>query len=458
MAELLLEQAVDMIKSCDGRLPELNTATITLMNTLATLISREQRRRSSAVFPPKTVISARACIVCGRDDRSGERRKKGFKCRECIGIPSNNRYLPKVEQHDQLLRHRTNTGETVINSMRIVGRLGRGSHGRVMLAEHVTSHQQYAVKELLKGPGFHHTVYEEVRVMKSLNHPNIIRVYSVFDDPSSAKLYLIMEYLEGGQVLHLDATGEGEAIEVEKLKKYVVGIAQGLQYLHNKGIVHRDIKPQNILLDKHDNVKLTDFGVSHFNSTEGVSFSTATAGSPAFLPPEEYLGHPVNGQLQDIWAFGVTLFAMAFSTLPFRGASFDEVQQSVLHAELAFPPSADPALLDLLRRMLQREPSERATISTVLNHPFISDVRIVKGYSVETRTAKIVVAESEDVANEECDLVLVCPPQAETGGIERLRTFLREGGPTFQVVGGGAYSATLLSVKRDPRRLQLRDS
>lgn len=478
MVEQLLEEALTQMR-IKGR--GFGTGIVGLVNDLADLAQINPRGlvvtspqqipvgeiREEQPKSEKKVISARACVVCGRDDRAGEQRKSGFKCTECIGLPSQNKFKPQVEEHEHMVRTTNEFGEKVINDFAFLKSLGKGSYGKVKLAVHNKSGQQYAVKILNKAnllrvhAGSNTTamdkVHQEIRIMKTLNHPNVIKIYSVVDDPDEYKLYLVMEFLEGGQIFHVDSSGVGkEPVEKERLKKYIVGIANGLAYLHGKGIVHRDIKPENILLDRHDNVKLADFGVSA-TCEHGTDVMTNTEGSPAFLPPEEFLSVPVQGRAQDVWAFGVTVYTMAFAKLPFRARSRQELEDLVVNHEPEFPHDADPLIVDLIKRMLKKDQTQRIPVSGVVDHPAVADVRTVKGFPVETITASIaVVDEPTDVAavDNKIQGVLVRRKGLDnkSRGSEVLESFLNEEGPEFQLVRGGTYSVTLYSIKSDPRR------
>eukprot|EP00759_Apiculatamorpha_spiralis_P051074 PhF_6_TR5109/c0_g1_i1/m.7210/K07359/CAMKK2; calcium/calmodulin-dependent protein kinase kinase 2 len=309
-------------------------------------------------------------------------------------------------------------------------------------------------------------VRTEIAILKALNHPNIIKMYALIDDPSETKLYLIMEYLEGGQLYHVNPDGTaGSPMEKERLKKHVVGIARGLQYLHQKNIVHRDIKPENILLDLHDNVKLTDFGVST-SCSEDDDVMDRTEGSPAYFPPEEFSHERVRGKAHDIWSFGVTVYAMAFGVLPFRGSSLAELGNAVMNTEPTYPIDADPHLVSLLKGMLQKDQLKRIRADHVLDHPFVADVRTVKGYPVETIKLNLQVVDGIQPAflpQMPPDTQAIVIPithdndqQHELRGVHELVSFFKTEGPEFQIVRGGVYSTTLYSIKSDPRRKQLR--
>ena len=406
------------------------------------------------------VISARACVVCGRTDRPGEQRKKGFKCFDCVGIPSQNRFEVQIEEMNFLERTTTESGEKMINGLIFESALGKGSYGKVVLARHHKSDQKYAVKILNKANmARRHAmdkVYAEIGLMKKLNHPNIIKIYTVIDDPDADTMYLVMEYLEGGQICHLDPGGEATSgkLTLSRLKRYCFGIAQGIEYLHRMGIIHRDIKPENILLDKHDNVKLADFGVSS-NCEPGADIMSNTEGSPAFFPPEEFRSIPVQGRAQDMWAFGVTVYSMAFGVLPFRATTMDELAELVVNTEPKYPSDADPRLLDMLKQMLRKNQEQRPQVQDILNHPFLADVHCVKGVPVDAyRTTVDFVPTVADAQKSRmgCCVVSSEHPSHMAKGTKALVDFCVEEGPELQLLKGGDYSVTLHSVKNDPRK------
>eukprot|EP00760_Papus_ankaliazontas_P007832 PhM_4_TR13552/c0_g1_i1/m.104365/K07359/CAMKK2; calcium/calmodulin-dependent protein kinase kinase 2 len=431
-----------------------------------------------AARPGPKVISARACVVCGRDDRPGEQRKSGFKCTDCIGLPSKpGQYAVQVEEMFHSDKSVNEYGEKMINEFAFLHPLGQGAYGKVKLAVHTKSNQKYAAKILNKRTlmkvhkaGTQQTAMDAVRteisIMKALNHPNIIKIYAVIDDPDAAKLYLIMEFLQGGQVYHVDMDGSpSEPVEKERLKKHIVGIARGLQYLHQKNIVHRDIKPENILLDLHDNVKLTDFGVSS-SCTEEDDTMERTEGSPAYFPPEEFEAKPVKGKAHDIWSFGVTVYAMAFGHLPFNASSRQELADKVVNTEPEYPEGADTLLVDLIKHMLTKDQDKRIRVDQVLDHPFVVDVRTVKGFPVETIKLNLYVVEGIEPAFlprvPEHTHAVVLPMNThklstnDRRGVDAMTTFFTTEGPEFQIIRSGKYSATFYSIKSDPRRRQQR--
>ena len=355
------------------------------------------RSASTGANRAKKVISARACSVCGRDDRPGDQRKSGFKCFECVGLPSNPQFKKEIEEAQGLLKGRDSDGSFALNEYRIIRTIGQGSYGKVRLCVHNKSNQNYAIKFLSKdklskkimsgNPNADNKegikkIRDEITIMKQLQHPNIIQIYGTME--SESEIMIIMEHLEG-QIY--PSTYPQKPIPLRKLKRYIVGITNGLQFLHEKHIVHRDIKPDNILLDKKDNVKLADFGVSAF-AAEGVEglMVEGFAGSPFFMPPEQFGSGcaAVEGPSGDVWSFGITLYAMAMGELPsFKGTNVQDLGVSIQNTDILFNHESD-LLNDLMRKMLQKDPQERATVDQILCHELLRDVRIVKGHPVET--------------------------------------------------------------------------
>lgn len=149
--------------------------------------------------------------------------------------------------------------------------MGKGSYGKVKLAlDTLEENRQCALKILNKvklsrvllgkGKTAMESVRTEIAIMKRLEHPNVVRLYEVIDDPKADKLYIIMEYLKNGS---LQSKCASKAFTILQIWKYFRDIVSGLHYLHEGvGVVHRDIKPENLLLDENDRVKISDFGVS----------------------------------------------------------------------------------------------------------------------------------------------------------------------------------------------------
>ncbi|KAJ9467031.1 hypothetical protein DIPPA_70155 [Diplonema papillatum] len=404
----------------------------------------------------RKVISARACSVCGRDDRQGEQRSSGFKCKECVGIPSNPIYLKAIEEASKLEKTRDDEGTFFVNDYGIITTIGQGAYGKVRLCVHHKSGQNYCIKFLSKAMISKKTasgnpqakmegikkIRDEIEIMKRLQHANIIQIYGTME--SDTEIMIVMEYLEGG---HLPSNFPSTPVPLRRLKRYIVGIARGLSFLHEKGIIHRDIKPDNILLDKQDNVKLADFGVSAFAEGEDALLVKGFAGSPFYMPPETFTEDAVvEGPATDVWSFGVTTYSLATGYLPpFEGTNLQDLGKSVRETEIPFHHDSE-LLNSLLRHMLQKNASERATLDQILHHELLRDVRIVKGHPVET-------VELGLCWDEKTQTISLAPDQAgDTEGKDIMAKFMADSKDHFQITQGNAYEVTLYDLARDPRR------
>lgn len=209
----------------------------------------------------------------------------------------------------------------------------------------------------------------EVAIMKEANCIYIVRLHEAILDPKHRYMYLVMEYVDGGRILKpsTDEAYQYERLHQLKAVRYAKQLITGLTFLHVKGIVHRDIKPENVLLDMtNDHVKLTDFGVSE-TVKEGTkihptSGGYSVAGTPMFLAPEAFGTEPFDVMPLDVWAFGVTVYALATGNLPFKGGSIEEVGHSVRTTTPVFPDSMHPALKTMCKRCLVKDPQKRITM------------------------------------------------------------------------------------------------
>ncbi|KAI8100107.1 kinase-like domain-containing protein, partial [Halteromyces radiatus] len=196
--------------------------------------------------------------------------------------------------------------------------LGKGSSGRVKLGVHKVTGQKVAVKIISKShlnsnASIEKSVKREIAVMKLIKHPNIINLIDVIDLSDATNLYLILEYIEGGELFeHLISCGK---LTEKEARKYFQQIIFGLDYCHRHLICHRDLKPENLLLDKEKNIKICDFGMASLQPTG--SLLQTSCGSPHYASPEIVNAIPYDGSASDIWSCGVILYALLNGHLPF---------------------------------------------------------------------------------------------------------------------------------------------
>ncbi|KAF0726515.1 hypothetical protein AaE_009598, partial [Aphanomyces astaci] len=168
-----------------------------------------------------------------------------------------------------------------------------------------------------------HKVVKEVAIMKKLRHPNLTKLHEVIDDAEHDKMYLVLELVTGGQVMDWDQQamlykylGEDKPAPVSVVQTCVLDIALALEYLHANQICHRDIKPENVLRS-NDHYKLSDFGVAHMFDDDDANELKNTEGTYHYLAPECTVGKAYDPFKVDVWALGVTAYAMLFRRLPF---------------------------------------------------------------------------------------------------------------------------------------------
>ncbi|KAF9438936.1 hypothetical protein BGZ76_002935 [Entomortierella beljakovae] len=180
---------------------------------------------------------------------------------------------PVRETHTMKKEYDPTTGNKMINKYMVVKEIGRGVHGKVKLCQDVTSGEFCAIKIVDKTTrrrlgrsqlSNEQKIRREIAIMKKCIHPNVVRLIEVIDDPNARKIYLVLEYMEGGEVRWKDGE-EKPVLPLKDARSIFREIVLGLEYLHTQGIIHRDIKPANLLLTAEKSVKISDFGVSHFS-------------------------------------------------------------------------------------------------------------------------------------------------------------------------------------------------
>ena len=223
------------------------------------------------------------------------------------------------------------------------------------------------------------SVLGEIAVMKQLNHPNIVKLYEVIDDPDEDLLFMVVELVRGG-----DLSGPIEDkrhVPEAELRVWMRDLMLGLEHLHHCGVCHRDIKPENVLWDPDAQcAKLSDFGISGFfrSSMLGGDFFNATSGSLPFFAPEmcrTLKGAGYSGRAADLWACGCSLFMWMYHRLPYEADNPPALLAMIAEEPVAFPPNErghSAELLALLHGLLTRAPKERVRIKDVRKDPFLT--------------------------------------------------------------------------------------
>ena len=227
----------------------------------------------------------------------------------------------------------------------------------------------------------------EIAILKKMNHPNVVRLYEIIDDEKFDKLYMIMEYVDGGSLLTKIKSGN---ITLRNCWSYFRGLIAGLEYCHEKaGVVHRDIKPENILIDAHGNVKIADFGVSFMMDIKMNDELNTVVGSQYFLAPEVCSKRKFKGKPNDIWAVGVTLYYMITNKLPFNGNDIGELHKSILESQEKYPDTVSMLQKDLISKLLIKDPDKRMTVMEIKKHPWVTNNGVLKMQEVNGETITV---------------------------------------------------------------------
>lgn len=265
-------------------------------------------------------------------------------------------------------------GKKKINQYTFLGLIGRGAFGKVFKV--VDDKMKYAAAKsynkrilLTRWVGKKRTamnsVKDEIEIMMKLEHPNTIKLIEVIDDENSHKMYLIMELAGKGSIYDFCPIPE------EKCKKYFREMMLGVEYLHNvKSVVHRDIKPQNLLITDEDQLKICDFGGAQFVN-EMKDELTNSSGTFMFMPPEAHRQGNFRGKPADIWACGITLYFMLTKSSPFVNKTYSALIDEINQSKVFLPNNFSDSLQDLMQKMTEKDPFTRISADEILNHPWL---------------------------------------------------------------------------------------
>ena len=250
---------------------------------------------------------------------------------------------------------------TTISHYRILEKLGEGGMGVVYLAQDTRLERLVALKflppELSDASEARQRFITEARAASALNHPNVATVYDIGE--AEFRSFIAMEFVEGETLKSRLKAGR---LSIEQVKAIGLQIAEGLQAAHSKGVVHRDIKPDNLLLTRQGHIKIMDFGVAKLGNGLGMTRTGTTVGTLAYMSPEQLVAEDVDNR-SDLWSFGVVLYEMLTGELPFRRGSEAAIIYEILnrdHTPLEVHRSdVPPTLRAVISQLLQKDPAMR---------------------------------------------------------------------------------------------------
>ena len=266
-----------------------------------------------------------------------------------------------------------------IGRYRVLGELGRGAMGVVYRAEDPMLNRTVAIKTILLSSDpvvraeYEARFRQEAKAAGGLNHPNLITIYDVGREGDMA--YMAMELLEGVELRDMMKSGQ---LELPFVLEILAQVADGLAFAHERGVVHRDVKPGNVMIVGGRRAKVMDFGVARMRVSDIETQVGAVLGSPKYMSPEQVAGSPIDGR-SDVFSLGVILYELAAGAPPFAAPDIAQYMLQIAGATAAPPSDLNPALppmLDLIvARALEKDPDRRYSSAA----DFAADLRACLG-------------------------------------------------------------------------------
>lgn len=265
-----------------------------------------------------------------------------------------------------------------IGYYKLRGLLGRGGFSEVKLGIHCLLEEKVAVKIMdkgkLGGPASLKMVKREMAIMERLSHPNIVTLFEMIE--TLDKFYCIMEYIGGGPLdsyITRKRVNGKSIITEDEARFFFIQILDAVTHMHFKGIYHRDLKNENILLIEEDKtIRVADFGISSQCSED--ELLEEYSGTPPCMPPEVHQHVPYRAAAMDVWTLGVLLYHLVDGNFPFNGHNAKEVKTAIVALDYYMPPEFSTDLQNLLRDILVANPDKRISMEGIWTHPWMKGV------------------------------------------------------------------------------------
>jgi serine/threonine protein kinase len=271
-----------------------------------------------------------------------------------------------ARSYQELLDEFANTELTSVGNYTLGRFIGKGSFGKVYLASHkLTNGSKVVLKSARKDD---ENLAREIHHHRQFVHPHIARLYEVV--VTENMVWLVLEYCPGDELYnYLLKHGK---LSVEKVQRTFTQLVGAVSYVHQQNCVHRDLKLENILLDKHESVKLVDFGFTR--EYEGkANYLTTFCGTICYSAPEMLKGEKYAGEKVDVWSLGVILYALLCGELPFDDDDDAVTRKKILTEEPNYPDHVPADAQALLKKLLSKRPLLRPSLPDILNHPFLAE-------------------------------------------------------------------------------------
>ncbi|XP_076985129.1 serine/threonine-protein kinase Nek4 isoform X2 [Tamandua tetradactyla] len=250
--------------------------------------------------------------------------------------------------------------------------VGRGSYGEVTLVRHRRDGRQYVIKKLnLRNASNRErrAAEQEAQLLSQLKHPNIV-TYKESWEGGDGLLYIVMGFCEGGDLYRKLKEQKGQLLPESQVVEWFVQIAMALQYLHEKHILHRDLKTQNVFLTRTNIIKVGDLGIARVLENH-CDMASTLIGTPYYMSPELFSNKPYNYK-SDVWALGCCVYEMATLKHAFNAKDMNSLVYRIIEGKLPpMPKDYSPELAELIRTMLSKRPEERPSVRSILRQPYI---------------------------------------------------------------------------------------
>ncbi len=342
-----------------------------------------------------------------------------------------------------------------LTSFSLLKTVGKGSFGKVYQVRKKDTGKIYAMKVLNKErviarKQYEHTLSER-RILEEMEHPFLVSLQFAFQ--SGSKLYMVFDFFNGGELYHYLSRGR---FTEERARFYAAEIAMGIAHLHENGIIYRDLKPENLLLDDSGHIRITDFGLSKENVADDDTVKSI-CGTPEYLAPEVLRKIPYTKGV-DWWSLGTLIFEMIAGLPPFYDKNRQRMYRKILEQELVKPPHMSDAAFDIVSKLLDRDPEKRLgrRHEDIRDHPWFKGIDWSKLYDKQIEPPfKPTVAGDYDTRNvdptftKELPLVTPTPADAVLVDSDAFAGFTYEGENMLMhsVIDGETYMVSSVDDK-----------
>nr|XP_012627012.1 serine/threonine-protein kinase Nek4 isoform X2 [Microcebus murinus] len=267
--------------------------------------------------------------------------------------------------------------------------VGRGSYGEVTLVKHRRDGRQYVIKKLnlqKASSRERRAAEQEAQLLSQLKHPNIV-TYKESWEGGDGLLYIVMGFCEGGDLYRKLKEQKGQLLPESQVVEWFVQIAMALQYLHEKHILHRDLKTQNVFLTRTNIIKVGDLGIARVLENH-YDMASTLIGTPYYMSPELFSNKPYNYK-SDVWALGCCVYEMATLKHAFNAKDMNSLVYRIIEGKLPpMPRDYSPELAELIRTMLSKRPEERPSVRSILRQPYIKNQICIFLEATKAKTSK----------------------------------------------------------------------